>query len=102
MINTDLIFDLTLWFENTEELWRKAEWCANALVKKIHKGITPELNYLANCSTVKTIARETIRDYSKRITEVKLDKENRAALQMRIAERILDYADEQSGFELTM
>lgn len=102
MVNADLIFDLVLWFENTEFLWNKGEWCAKALAKKIKKGLAPELNYLANSSTVKTIARETIRDYSKRINEVKLDKENRAALEMRIAERILDYADEMSGFELSL
>ena len=94
MINTDLIFDLFCWFENTECLWNRAEWCANALTKKINKGLVPDINYLASCSTVKTIARETIRDYSKQINEVKLDKENRAALEMKIAERILDYANE--------
>lgn len=92
MVNTDLIFDITLFFESTEFLWNRAEWCANALVKKINKGLVPDINYLATCSTVKQIARETIREYSKRINEVKLDKENRAALEMRIAEEIFDFA----------
>ena len=94
MVNTDLIFDLYLWFENTECLWDRAEWCAKALTKKINKGLVPDIHYLASCSTVKTIARETIREYRKHINGVKPDKENRAALEMRIAERILDYANE--------
>lgn len=102
MVNTDLIFDLFCWFENTRFLWDRGEWCAKALAKKIEKGLVPDIHYLANSSTVKTIARETIRDYSKHFNEVKLDKENRAALELRIAERIYDYADESTNFMLSL
>lgn len=94
MINYNLVFDLFCWFENTESIWNRGEWCANALSKKIRRGLVPDINYLASCSTVKTIARETIREYRKHINAVKPDKENREALEMRIAERILDYANE--------
>ena len=94
MVDYNLVFDLFCWFENTESIWKRGEWCANALAKKIRRGLVPDINYLASCSTVKTIARETIREYRKHINAVKPDKENRAALEMKIAERILDYAND--------
>lgn len=43
---------------NTYEIYKLIEWLRGCLVKKIAKGITPSVDYLAECSTVKTIIRE--------------------------------------------
>lgn len=33
------------------------EWLQNSLLKKVKRGLTPSVEYLANCSTMKKIVR---------------------------------------------
>lgn len=49
---------LAMYIRNTREIYDITTWLQNSLIKKINKGIRPQLEYLANCSTMKTIIRE--------------------------------------------
>ena len=45
---------LAMYIRNTSEIYN----ITSRLQKKINKGVQPQLEYLANCSTMKTIIRE--------------------------------------------
>lgn len=49
---------LTMYILNTSEIYNMTSWLQDCLIKKINKGVQPQLEYLANCSTMKTIIRE--------------------------------------------
>lgn len=49
---------LTMYIRNTSEIYNITSWLQNCIIKKINKGIQPQLEYLANCSTMKSIIRE--------------------------------------------
>lgn len=47
-----------MYIRNTSEIYNITLWLQNCIIKKINKGVQPQLEYLANCSTMKTIIRE--------------------------------------------
>lgn len=47
-----------MYIRNTREIYDITSWLQNCIIKKINKGIQPQVEYLANCSTMKTIIRE--------------------------------------------
>lgn len=49
---------LAMYIRNTSEIYNITSRLQNCIIKKINKGIQPQLEYLANCSTMKTIIRE--------------------------------------------
>lgn len=49
---------LTMYIRNTSEIYNITSWLQNCIIKKSNKGIQPQVEYLANCSTMKTIIRE--------------------------------------------
>ncbi len=49
---------LTMYIRNTSEVYNITLFLQNCMIKKINKGVQPQLEYLANCSTMKTIIRE--------------------------------------------
>lgn len=49
---------LAMYIRNTSEIYNITLWLQNCIIKKINKGIQPQIEYLANCSTMKTIIRE--------------------------------------------
>lgn len=49
---------LAMYIRNTSEIYNMTSWLQDCLIKKINKGVQPQVEYLANCSTVKTIIRE--------------------------------------------
>lgn len=49
---------LAMYIRNTSEIYNITSWLQNCIIKKINKGVQPQLEYLANCSTMKTIIRE--------------------------------------------
>lgn len=49
---------LAIYIRNTREIYDITTWLQNCLIKKINKGIQPQVEYLENCSTMKTIIRE--------------------------------------------
>lgn len=49
---------LAMYIRNTSEIYNMTSWLQNCLIKKVNKGVQPQLEYLANCSTMKTIIRE--------------------------------------------
>ena len=49
---------LAMYIRNTSEIYNMALRLQNCIIKKINKGIQPQLEYLANCSTMKGIIRE--------------------------------------------
>ena len=53
-MNTDL---LIIYIRNSRDIYALTEWLQNALLKKVNRGLTPSVEYLANCSTMKKIVR---------------------------------------------
>lgn len=53
-MNTNL---LIIYIRNSRDIYALTEWLQNALLKKVNRGLTPSVEYLANCSTVKKIVR---------------------------------------------
>lgn len=49
---------LAMYIRNTREIYNITLRIQNCIIKKINKGVQPQLEYLANCSTMKTIIRE--------------------------------------------
>ena len=49
---------LAMYILNTSEIYNITSRLQNCIIKKINKGVQPQLEYLANCSTMKTIIRE--------------------------------------------
>lgn len=49
---------LAMYIRNTREIYNITSWLHDSLIKKINKGIQPQVEYLANCSTMKGIIRE--------------------------------------------
>ena len=49
---------LAMYIRNTREIYDITSRLQNCIIKKINKGIQPQVEYLANCSTMKGIIRE--------------------------------------------
>ena len=49
---------LAMYIRNTREIYDITTWLQNCIINKANKGIQPQLEYLANSSTMKTIIRE--------------------------------------------
>lgn len=49
---------IAMYIRNTSEIYNITSWLQNSLIKKINKGVQPQVEYLANCSTMKSIIRE--------------------------------------------
>lgn len=49
---------LAMYIRNTSEIYNMTSWLQDCLIKKINKGVQPQLEDLANCSAMKTIIRE--------------------------------------------
>lgn len=49
---------LAIYIRNTREIYDITTWLQDCLIKKINKGVQPQLEYLANCSTMKSIIKE--------------------------------------------
>lgn len=49
---------LAMYIRNTSEIYNITLCLQNCIIKKANKGIQPQVEYLANCSAMKTIIRE--------------------------------------------
>ena len=49
---------LVMYIRNTSEIYNITSWLQNCVIKKINNDVQPQVEYLANCSTMKTIIRE--------------------------------------------
>lgn len=49
---------LAMYIRNTREIYNITSWLKNCIIKKANKGVQPQLEYLANCSTMKGMIRE--------------------------------------------
>lgn len=49
---------LAMYIRNTSEIYNMTSWLQDCLIKKINKGVQPQAEHLANCSTMKNIIRE--------------------------------------------
>jgi hypothetical protein len=80
---------LAMYIRNTREIYDITIWLQNCIIKKSNKGVQPQLEYLANCSTMKTIIREAAKLLYKYdgITPTKQEKQEAAREH---AEYILD------------
>lgn len=72
-MNTDL---LIIYIRNSRDIYALTEWLQNALLKKVNRGLTPSVEYLANCSTMKKIVRMAAKIGS--MTATKQEKEQAA------------------------
>lgn len=63
-MNTDL---LIIYIRNSRDIYALTEWLQNALLKKVNRGLTPSVEYLANCSTMKKIVRMAAKMFPIRI-----------------------------------
>ena len=100
MIDQDAVREILLYFENDETLYRHYNVpLANSLVKKMRKGITPDLDYLAKSSIIDQIVRETLRSYWKRFGAFPVSTDTRKAMKHEIAQSILLYAQDQYEYE---
>ena len=52
---------LAMYIRNTSEIYSMTSWLQDCLIKKVNKGIQPQVEFLANCSTMKTIIREAVK-----------------------------------------
>lgn len=52
---------LAMYIRNTSEIYNMTSWLQNCIIKKANKGIQPSIEYLANCSAMKSIIREAAR-----------------------------------------
>ena len=71
---------LAMYIRNTREIYNITSRIQNCIIKKINKGIQPQLEYLANCSTMKSIIREASKLLYKydEITPTKQEKQEAA------------------------
>ena len=49
---------LAMYIRNTSEIYNITSWLQNCVIKKVNKGVQPQMEYLANCITMKGIIRE--------------------------------------------
>ena len=49
---------LAMYIRNTSEIYDMTSRLQDCLIKKINNGVQPQLEYLANCSKMKSIIRE--------------------------------------------
>lgn len=80
---------LAMYIRNTSEIYNITSRLQDCLIKKINNGVQPQLEYLANCSKMKTIIREAAKLLHKYdgITPTKQEKQEAAREH---AEYILD------------
>lgn len=71
---------LVMYIHNTREIYDITAWLQNTLIKKMNKGVQPQVKYLANCSTMKGIIREAAKLLYKYdgITSTKQEKQEAA------------------------
>lgn len=71
---------LAMYIRNTSEIYNITSWLQDTLIKKINKGVQPQVEHLANCSTMKAIIREAAKllyQYD-RITPTRQEKQEAA------------------------
>lgn len=71
---------LAMYIRNTREIYNITSWLQDTLIKKINKGVQPQVEHLANCSTMKAIIREAAKllyQYD-RITPTRQEKQEAA------------------------
>ena len=75
-MNTDL---LIIYIRNSRDIYALTEWLQNALLKKVNRGLTPSVEYLANCSTMKKIVRMAAKCFPIRIIRPRTKQEKEQA-----------------------
>lgn len=52
---------LAMYIRNTSEIYNITSWLQSCVLKKANRGVQPQVEYLANCSTMKGIIREAVK-----------------------------------------
>lgn len=93
--NEHVVSEVVLTAVNCYDVYKFIEWCANAIAKKIRRGVVPEPEILENSCTVKNIAREAAKLCRNRGEEIpaRLEGATGKEIRRRIASYILDYAN---------
>lgn len=83
---------LAMYIRNTSEIYNITSRLQNCIIKKVNKGIQPQVECLANCSTMKTIIREAAKLLYKYdgITPTKQEKQEKQQAAREHAKYILD------------
>lgn len=95
-MNTDL---LIIYIRNSRDIYALTEWLQNALLKKVNRGLTPSVEYLANCSTMKKIVRMAAKMLSDQDHKTATKQEKRKAYEKKRAEIINDCKKKQQKAE---
>lgn len=92
--------EFSLYVRNNEELYNKAQWCANAMIKRYKRGEVMEKSYLVSCSIVSQITTAALRMYMKEFGSFKVSKPMRAAIKEEIADYIWDLFNDSKNQQL--
>lgn len=86
------IDDLILFAKNNEEIYERLTWLANAIRKKMNRGIEIDKNILINCSVMKKIQQFAVREYTKNFCSIgyKFTPDQKLKLRTELAEKVLD------------
>lgn len=84
--------NLRLYINNSESIYLHTEWLQKTLAKKIRKGFTPSVDYLAKCATMKEIIRKAAK-YCMQYDGIKPTKAEREQAAKKHAEYIIECAN---------
>lgn len=87
--------ELILTAENDYQIYKQLDWLANCVAMKVRKGVICTVEHLANCSTMKTIVRETAKNLKKKYGVNCTMPERREACEYLASEIIQGVEDEQ-------
>lgn len=84
--------EIVLVAENDYNIYQRLDWLASCVAKKVRKGVACTVEHLANCSTMKTIVRETAKEIQQFGTNCTMNERREACtyLAMQIFETLED------------
>ena len=96
-----MAYDLFLTYQNTREIYDHfITPMADSLVKRFRKGQELSCDTLGNSSILERHAKAAIDEYRKAVGRITVDTATRKALKARIAEYLIDLANDDYSFEL--
>ena len=96
-----MAYDLFLTYENTREIYdRFITPMADNLLRRLRKGQELSFDALVNSSVIEKHAKAAIDEYRRTVGRIMVDTATRKALKARIAEYLIDLANDDYSFEL--
>ncbi len=99
--NQHIAYDLFLTYENTREIYDHfITPMEDNLLRRLRKGQELSFDALVNSSVIEKHVKATIDEYRKTVGRIMVDTATRKALKARIAEYLIDLANDDYSFEL--